>query len=952
MDFQFANLALGCSHAPFEPVGLVGCAMSNEIHTRQYAQNPDLVVELTDQGPTLSKRDHEAISISETRYQFHVLSHFLMAISPVWQKILDPGGPFITPSKKKVNGKETQVIYLEDVGPDAADIFFNIIHHRTSKIPKDPENPRVPENLDFAILRDLAIIADQYDCVDVLEPWATEWCKFVAHPTNIGMAYQALETGAEDWLFIAHVFQEHDDFMSTILKDVSRVLIQQTVDISEDKKHIYRRPYHAPDEANWPSTKKSAIDFYKSHAQNSRNSLATTDNDTFAADSDDEESYKYTYDRQTLGKEDPFEIDATLIPAKILDYIIIQREIAIHEVLYEIHEFVQSIIAQIHPGWREASSDCRNHACCDLAVGSLIRSLNESDLKFLLAEKLETPDAWSLEDICLAIENLSISTMVFPNGSAYFAGYGLPSHEEVYPYPKQFYFRGIKDWNPILYSPKEIRGLNLKEVIPCPRARRLRRLQKHIYEYYYSLPGYSERVDEESEGGSKWNSGLPQNTVFEHVNKLREQTSPASPLHKLTLSFNEERDAIIDILRIDLEKCPDQNGALKVKNQKQPWKKRSHCEAFLTQLQDNDAFPPDEDRIILLLVQEISLATIDFLYGSLGVSPHFLLEYLCGTSSNGTYLEALNSFCRIPVSLNAFIGGEYLHHSEPAEFKLFRRRELFPRNESVLHVDWTRVCFIEDYLHLADTALSEKLHKSNNKKLDIYFRINSPADKEDRIEEPSDPPIEVPRVLRNRRLIAREAFRIRTEAVEERFSKLEIKFNGHNIFIYMCDPHRRVSDAYKGHRKHKEHNFFFGSAERAKPHLEVDSYAVQPCEVVEPEIHGDGPTQPENRDAEPQLMQVDDSALKLIPTTRDVFVRYLESWSASGKLFGLQTCEEDFIQGLLVEYCGTLSVMDVTLDDIDTEIGKTHGLHDIVGEAYLRAPCEFGEIPTTEFSSS
>ncbi|KAH7355426.1 hypothetical protein BKA65DRAFT_535649 [Rhexocercosporidium sp. MPI-PUGE-AT-0058] len=72
---------------------------------------------------------------------------------------------------------------------------------------------KVPPNLSYTELLNLAVLCDQYDCVKMTKPWIEDWLK--------GEATLSLWPGHENWLFIAWVFGR-----ATVFEDLAIHLIR------------------------------------------------------------------------------------------------------------------------------------------------------------------------------------------------------------------------------------------------------------------------------------------------------------------------------------------------------------------------------------------------------------------------------------------------------------------------------------------------------------------------------------------------------------------------------------------------------------------------------------------------------------------------------------------------------------------------------------------------------
>jgi hypothetical protein len=109
-------------------------------------------------------------------------SSALILASPVWKKFLIPPWEVSPPPPRKQ-------IDCTDNDPEALLILLNIAHLKFDSVPKTELTTRD--------LFSLAILVDQYQCIDLVRPWLGTWLpdknELIRHST-------------EQWLFIAWVF--------------------------------------------------------------------------------------------------------------------------------------------------------------------------------------------------------------------------------------------------------------------------------------------------------------------------------------------------------------------------------------------------------------------------------------------------------------------------------------------------------------------------------------------------------------------------------------------------------------------------------------------------------------------------------------------------------------------------------------------------------------------------
>jgi len=119
--------------------------------------------------------------------KFRASSHALCFASPVWKKFIYPPFPKVTDEGNQ-NSSDTQIDFTEDNGK-ALLVLLNIAHLKFNKVPSE---------LPFETLLQVAMLCDQYDCVSLVGPWLKRWMK--------DEVWESEQPGQEAWLFIAWAF--------------------------------------------------------------------------------------------------------------------------------------------------------------------------------------------------------------------------------------------------------------------------------------------------------------------------------------------------------------------------------------------------------------------------------------------------------------------------------------------------------------------------------------------------------------------------------------------------------------------------------------------------------------------------------------------------------------------------------------------------------------------------
>ncbi|TGO70496.1 hypothetical protein BELL_0716g00010 [Botrytis elliptica] len=155
-----------------------------------------------DNGDVRAKAKHGGRIIT-----FKLSSHALCFASPVWKKFVFPPFPLLSslgneeePNLKKACAvpeeqfPDIELDFTED-NPEALLILLQIAHLKFSKI---------PSQLPYEVLYNVAVICDLYDCRSLVKPWIQGWLKDEAN--------EAYLPHKEGWLWIAYYFGRKEKF--------------------------------------------------------------------------------------------------------------------------------------------------------------------------------------------------------------------------------------------------------------------------------------------------------------------------------------------------------------------------------------------------------------------------------------------------------------------------------------------------------------------------------------------------------------------------------------------------------------------------------------------------------------------------------------------------------------------------------------------------------------------
>ncbi|EGX52995.1 hypothetical protein AOL_s00007g331 [Orbilia oligospora ATCC 24927] len=300
----------------------------------------DLVVELTD---------------GSDEHLFLVSSEILRVVSPVWRKALDPESKFAPLEKITVDGTEYRKTTLDEIDSTSLTHVFNILHHRAGPTPR---------SITFKSLRDIAVLADQYDFADALAPWPQFWIEDLAKDSA-----KQLEPGYEDWLLIATIFATVP-VCETIILNISKQLICDLV---------------------------------------------------ISPPGNLDEKVNLKHERWSMAKQAGVETNLQLVPEKILEFIREEQEKLLTTALLPLWIFAKNMTDFSFPGPKlDESARCRNPECSSLALGSLLKSINSLKLQnILMTEEFKIPEGYSPESLIREIESIRMTTLTLERDFTY-----------------------------------------------------------------------------------------------------------------------------------------------------------------------------------------------------------------------------------------------------------------------------------------------------------------------------------------------------------------------------------------------------------------------------------------------------------------------------------------------------------------------------------------------------
>ena len=119
--------------------------------------------------------------------------------SHVWRAFINPPFEQIqNPENNNAGGQIKKLDFSEDIG-EALRILLEIAHLQFTKIPAE---------VGFQLLYDIAILCDKYDCVGLVQPWLPSWLP----SWTIADHWEKCEPVEEGWLMILWVFGLESQF--------------------------------------------------------------------------------------------------------------------------------------------------------------------------------------------------------------------------------------------------------------------------------------------------------------------------------------------------------------------------------------------------------------------------------------------------------------------------------------------------------------------------------------------------------------------------------------------------------------------------------------------------------------------------------------------------------------------------------------------------------------------
>ena len=145
------------------------------------------------------------VTYSNEPTYFIVSSHAMSLASPVWKTIIHPPFEKIFDEEATIRQSQDRERDFSDDNGEALLILLRIAHLQFNK---------VPPNLTFKSLFEIAILCDKYDCVSLVKPWLSTWLTYEST--------QYMKPGNEEMLLISWVFGKE-----TIFRELAKKLVTE-----------------------------------------------------------------------------------------------------------------------------------------------------------------------------------------------------------------------------------------------------------------------------------------------------------------------------------------------------------------------------------------------------------------------------------------------------------------------------------------------------------------------------------------------------------------------------------------------------------------------------------------------------------------------------------------------------------------------------------------------------
>ncbi|KAK6351897.1 hypothetical protein TWF718_005040 [Orbilia javanica] len=359
-------------------------------------------------------------------------------------------------------------------------------------------------------------------------------------------------------------------------------------------------------------------------------------------------------------------------------------------------------------------------------------------------------------------------------------------------------------------------------------------------------------------------------------------------LGDITKKFGGQKDQKIDITVVQIKERPGGTDNCFIETQ-QHLSDETDCQNFLENLNSS---PPDDNTKILLLVQDMSLAMINFLYGELHVPISTIISHVQGLQGSAEHILPrifrapynASLYERLPDPDKTSVLSDILDYS--LDSVAWKRRFII-ENTSRFSLDWRSMMWQSKYLYDVEMSSLRK-HSDSEKDFLVNWRMED-------IVSPENPYDIGPMIYRPHQTISSEREReYLLRSGEERASWVSTKFGRHKIDVYFFDAPRYLIDSSHQH----------GSSDFETPTFERPKTRMETLRIND-----------ENR---------------IFNTSREYFEGLLLHWSSQCKTLDdiEKCCQADFIKAKAIETSDTLTVIDAVIDTIEHKLAFSTKLED------------------------
>ncbi|KAK6350260.1 hypothetical protein TWF696_006495 [Orbilia brochopaga] len=392
---------------------------------------------------------------------------------------------------------------------------------------------------------------------------------------------------------------------------------------------------------------------------------------------------------------------------------------------------------------------------------------------------------------------------------------------------------------------------------------------------------------------------------------------------EIARSFNERHDKGVDVVMVRIKEgsALTEGSAVSqrtchVENRRH-WSQESDFQDFIAMLKLK---PPEQSTTNYLLVQDMTLAMLNFLYAELRISPAFIASHCYGdlnTLKDGihSFLACHSGICRQashPESSKKVFQPEVSQY----DFGTFCSKRSLQRNDTAgFHLDWKELVIQTDIearmeilaMNATYPQLASNWIAMSNKTGFNTVNGSNVIEEPDRLDQKTEVTIGT-RIYRPHQTVF-GSYEKTIEGADERASWISTECYGHKIEICLFDPARQLQIVKSWAR-----DAHSASVSSPGGYMRDSRYYRYPT-FKYPFIGGNA-----------RVMPIPDhQSANVIQNTRDAFDSWLDFWC--GKCESIEdvkaASQAHFIRGRMALLADTLTALDAAVDDIDRTMSNT-----------------------------